>query len=99
MNGNEVRMWEGLQGFPNKMLPGGYRDGEPVNGNPSMAFQDQTDLVQVDWTAISWGSSTRLNTSKIRARNPNGWPASTMTTSAEGNTVGLYVPGSDPKTN
>ncbi len=25
MNGNEVRMWEGLQGFPNKMLPGRLR--------------------------------------------------------------------------
>ena len=34
MNGNEVRMWEGLQGFPNKMLPGGYVMGSLGERNP-----------------------------------------------------------------
>ena len=24
MNGNEVNLWAGLGGFPNKILPGGY---------------------------------------------------------------------------
>ena len=24
MNGNEVKLWAGLGGFPNKILPGGY---------------------------------------------------------------------------
>ena len=24
MNGREVKLWKGLHGFPNKILPGGY---------------------------------------------------------------------------
>lgn len=55
MNGNEVRMWEGLQGFPNKMLPGGYVMGSLGERNPKYGLQDQTDLVQVDWDGnIVW---------------------------------------------
>lgn len=28
MNGNEVKLWAGLGGFPNKILPGGYVMGK-----------------------------------------------------------------------
>ena len=52
---NEVRMWEGFAGFPNKMLPGGYVMGSLGERNPKYGLQDQTDLVQVDWDGnIVW---------------------------------------------
>ena len=28
MNGNVVRVWKDLHGFPNKLLPGGYGNGK-----------------------------------------------------------------------
>ena len=49
MNGNEVKLWAGLGGFPNKILPGGYVMGTTGTRNGKYAFQDQLDLVQVDW--------------------------------------------------
>ena len=69
MNGNEVRMWEGLQGFPNKMLPGGYVMGSLGERNPKYGLQDQT----------------------------NGWPASTMTTSAKATPWATMCPVPIPK--
>ena len=49
MNGNVVKTWKDLQGFPNKLLPGGYVMGS-LGARPSeFAYQDQTDVVQVDW--------------------------------------------------
>jgi len=55
MNGNEVKLWAGLGGFPNKILPGGYVLGSTGTRNPRTSFQDQKDLVQVDWDGnIVW---------------------------------------------
>jgi len=51
MNGNVAKQWQGLEGLLNTILPGGYvmgstgsRDKDPEHG-----FQDQLDLVQLDW--------------------------------------------------
>lgn len=49
MNGNVVKTWRDLQGFPNKLLPGGYVMGSLGMRDPQFAYQDQTDVVQVDW--------------------------------------------------
>ncbi len=49
MNGNVVKVWKNLQGFPNKLLPGGYVMGSLGLREPKFAYQDQTDVVQVDW--------------------------------------------------
>ena len=55
MNGNEVQLWAGLSGFPNKILPGGYVLGTTGERNPKYSMQDQLDLVQVDWNGkIVW---------------------------------------------
>ncbi len=55
MNGNEVQLWEGLQGFPNKILPGGFVLGSTGERNPRYSYQDQKDLVQVDFDGnIVW---------------------------------------------
>lgn len=49
MNGNVVKTWKDLQGFPNKMLPGGYVMGSLGVRPAQFGYQDQTDVVQVDW--------------------------------------------------
>lgn len=49
MNGNVVKVWKNLQGFPNKLLPGGQVMGSLGLREPRFAYQDQTDVVQVDW--------------------------------------------------
>ena len=55
MNGNEVKLWAGLGGFPNKILPGGYVMGTTGARGGKYAYQDQLDLVQVDWDGhIVW---------------------------------------------
>jgi hypothetical protein len=55
MNGDEVQLWAGLGGFPNKILPGGYVLGTTGERDGRYAFQDQIDLVQVDWEGkIVW---------------------------------------------
>ena len=47
MNGTEVQLWKGLQGFPNKLLPEGQVFGSTGLRHPDHSYQDQTDLVQV----------------------------------------------------
>src|SRR4030042_922605 len=55
MNGNVVNQWKGLDGFPNKILPGGYVMGSTGMRNPRYGFQDMLDLVQVVWEGnIVW---------------------------------------------
>ena len=49
MNGNVVRLWKGLHGFPAKLLPGGHVMGSLGVRSPNFGFMDQTDVVQVDW--------------------------------------------------
>ena len=55
MNGEEVQLWAGLAGFPNKILPGGYVLGSTGARASQFGYQDQVDLVQVDWEGnIVW---------------------------------------------
>ena len=49
MNGTVVRQIKNLHGFPNKLLPGGYLMGHSGRRNEKYGYQDQKDLVQVDW--------------------------------------------------
>lgn len=97
MNGNEVNLWAGLGGFPNKLLPGGYVMGTTGAREGKYAYQDQLDLVQVDWDGnIVW----KFDHTELVAD-----PGSEPTWQArqhhdyqrEGNTVGYYYPGGEPK--
>ncbi|MEK4081068.1 aryl-sulfate sulfotransferase [Solibacillus sp. FSL K6-1126] len=49
MNGKEVHLWKGLRGFPNKVFPGGFVLGHTFNRDPQYGFQDEGDLVQIDF--------------------------------------------------
>ena len=97
MNGNAVKQWKGLDGFPNKVLPGGYVMGSTGVRNPRHGFQDMLDLVQVDWEGnIVW----RFNGYEF-IEDPGEKPAWMAKQhhdyQREGNPVGYYVPGADPQ--
>lgn len=96
MNGNEVKLWAGLDGFPNKLLPGGYVMGSTGKRSPKRGYQDQLDLVQVDWDGnIVWRFD---KTEKIEdpgekaryiARQHHDFQR-------EGSATGYYDPSSEP---
>jgi len=97
MNGREVHLWKGLRGFPNKMLPGGYVLGSTAERDPNYGFQDEVNLVQVDWEGnIVWKFD------RYEFIEDPGHPAQWMARAhhdyqREGNPVGYYVPGQEPK--
>jgi hypothetical protein len=98
MRGNEVQLWEGLEGFPNKMLPGGFVFGSSRTRNPKYGFQDQLDLLQVDWDGnIVW----KFDHNEL-VEDPGSKPAYIARQhhdfQREGSTTGYFAPGSMPKT-
>jgi hypothetical protein len=97
MNGRVVNYWKGLQGFPNKLLPDGSVLGSLGDRNPAFGWQDQTDLVQVDWDGtILWKFD------HVEYIEDPGYEAQWMARQhhdyqLEGNPVGYYVPGMEPR--
>ncbi len=96
MNGHVVNQWKGLDGMPNKMLPGGFIMGSTGCRNQKYGFQDQLDLVQADWDGkIVW----RFNKYE-RIKDPHQKPVWMARQhhdyQREGNPVGYYVPGMAP---
>ena len=98
MNGNEVNLWAGLGGFPNKILPGGYVFGTTGARGGKYAYQDQLDLVQVDWDGnVVW----KFDHTELVAdpgKEPQWQARQHHDFQREGNTVGYYYPGGEPKT-
>lgn len=99
MNGNIVNIWRHLDGFPNKILPGGYIMGSTGMRDIRYGYQDMLDLVQVDWDGnIVW----RFN-QKERIKDPGHKPQWMARQhhdyQREGNTVGYFAPSSKPKVN
>src|SRR6516165_6324571 len=96
MNGREVQLWNGLQGFPNKLLPDGQVFGSTGRRDPDHGFQDQTDLVQVDWEGnIVWRFS-RLESISDPGQEPRWYARQHHDFQREGNPVGYYAPGQTP---
>ena len=98
MNGTEVKLWRGLHGFPNKLLPGGSIFGHSGERSTRFGSQDYLDLLQVDWEGnIVW---------KFEAyefvEDPGEEPAWMARLhhdyQREGNPVGYFVPGMEPRT-
>ena len=94
--GREAQLWKGLQGFPNKLLPGGQVFGSRGQRAPQVAVQDQIDLVQVDWDGnVVWKFDHLEEVSD--PGQPRRWVARQHHDfQREGNPVGYYVPGQDP---
>lgn len=96
MNGKEVKLWKGLQGFPNKILPGGYVLGSSGERNPKYGMQDMIDLVQVDWYGnITWKFDHKEFITD-GGEEPQWILRQHHDYQREGSTVGYYAPGSEP---
>mgnify|MGYP001824069917 CR=1 FL=1 len=95
MNGNVVKEWDGMSGspIPAKILPGGYilGGGETLKGG----FQDRVSVVQKDWDGnVVWEFKNLVEWSD------GAWAARAHHDfQREGNPVGYFVPGMEPKVN
>ena len=97
MNGNVVRHWKDFQGFPNKMLPGGYIMGSLGVRKAEYGYQDQSDLTQIDWDGnIVWSFNKKEYIED--SENEKYWLARQHHDyQREGNPVGYYVPDMECK--
>lgn len=96
MNGLVVNQWTEFQGFPAKLLPGGYVMGSLGIRDPKFSYMDHTDLTQLDWEGnVVW---TFDNYEFIEDPGMDGqWMARQHHDyQREGNPVGYYVPDMDP---
>ena len=99
MNGNEVQRWAGLGGFPNKILPGGYVMGTTGTRSGKYAYQDQIDLVQVDWEGkIVWKFRNTELIADPGMEEPEYQARQHHDYQREGSSVGYYYPGGEPRT-
>lgn len=99
MNGNEVQRWVGLGGFPNKILPGGYVMGTTGTRSGKYAYQDQIDLVQVDWEGkIVWKFRNTELIADPGMEEPEYQARQHHDYQREGSSVGYYYPGGEPRT-
>jgi hypothetical protein len=97
MNGTEVQLWKNLHGFPNKLFPGGYVFGHLAERNNKYGMQDQTDLVQVDWEGNVVWKFDQYEYIEDPGEDPQWMARQHHDYQREGNPVGYYVPGQDPK--
>lgn len=97
MNGNVKKVWKDVQGFPNKLLPGGYLMGSLGLRDPKFGYQDQTDVVEVDWDGkVVWKFDKK---ELVDDEGDKRWIARQHHDyQREGNPVGYYVPGMEAKT-
>ena len=97
MNGREVRLWKGLHGFPNKIFPGGHVLGHRGLRNGKYGMQDYVDLIQLDWDGNVVWEFNKLEYIEDPGEKP-GWQARQHHDyQREGNPVGYYAPGMEPK--
>lgn len=92
MNGNEVKLWAGLGGFPNKILPGGYVMGTTGARGGKYAYQDQLDLVQVDWDGHIVWKFDKTELVADQGKEPVYMARQHHDFQREGSTVGYYYP-------
>jgi hypothetical protein len=97
MNGNVVNRWKGLDGFPNKMLPGGHIFGSTGVRNFKYGYQDMVDLVEADWDGNIVWKFDKYELVKDPRQKPRWMARQHHDFQREGNPVGYYVPGMDFK--
>ncbi len=97
MNGNVVKQFENFHGFPNKLLPGGNLMGHTGRRNGKYGYQDQKDLVQVDWEGnITW-QFDQYEYIEDPGEEPRWMARIHHDYQREGNPVGYYVPDMEPR--
>jgi hypothetical protein len=96
MNGNVINQWKKVDGFPSKMLPGGYLLGSTGRRNPQYGMQDMIDLIQVDWDGKEVWKFNRYELINDPGSPPTWMARQHHDYQREGNPVGYYVPGMDP---
>ena len=96
MNGTEVKLWKGLHGFPNKILPGGYVLGHTGERPNAFGMQDQIDLVQVDFEGKIVWKFNRWEYIEDPGEEAQWMARQHHDYQREGNPVGYYVPNMDP---
>jgi hypothetical protein len=97
MNGNVANRWKGLDGFPNKLLPGGHIMGSTGVRNFKYGFQDMVDLVEVDWEGNIVWKFDKYELIKDPRQKPRWMARQHHDYQREGNPVGYYVPGMEYK--
>lgn len=98
MNGNVVHFWDGFQGFPNKLLPGGDILGSLGVRNPKFGFMDYTDVAQVDWEGNVVWKFDQYEYIEDPGQESMWMARQHHDFQREGNPVGYYSPGMDPMT-
>jgi hypothetical protein len=96
MNGNVVRQFKGLEGFPGKLLPGGYVLGSTGHRDSKYGYQDQLDIIQIDWEGKTVWRFDHYQKVKDGKRKPKWMAQAHHDYQREGNPVGYYVPGMEP---
>lgn len=97
MNGNVARIWKDLNGFPSKLLPGGHVMASRGRRNGKYGYQDQVDLIQVDWEGNVVWSFDQKEYIEDPGEEPRWMARQHHDYQREGNPVGYYVPGMEPK--
>lgn len=99
MNGNLVKRWKNLQGLPsaNKILPGGYIIGTTGQRNPKFGFQDNVNLVQLDWEGNVVWSFDKYDLVSDPHRKKTWMARQHHDYQRDGSPVGYYVPGMAPQ--
>jgi hypothetical protein len=99
MNGNVGNLWKGLHGFPNTILPGGYVMGSTGERPIEFGYQDQRDLVQVDWDGKIVWKFDNYEYIEDPGEEPRWMARQHHDFQREGCPVGYYVPGMEPLVN
>ncbi|NDL68446.1 aryl-sulfate sulfotransferase [Anaerotalea alkaliphila] len=97
-NGREVQLWRGLDGFPNKILPGGHVLGSSGQRSPKHGVQDQVDLVQVDWDGNVVWKFDRLEYIRDPGEEPRWMARQHHDYQREGSSTGYFSPAQSPLT-
>lgn len=92
MNGGEKKLWEGLHGFPNKLLPGGQVIGHTGERSTRFGMQDYRDLIQVDWDGRVIWKFNEYEYIEDPGEEPQFMARVHHDYQREGNPVGYYVP-------
>lgn len=97
MNGKAVRWWKAFQGFPCKMVPGGKIFGHLGQRDHAAAYQDDTDLTEIDFDGNVLWSFDHNQFVNDEDAGPRWVARQHHDFQIEGNPVGYYIPGQDPK--